>query len=70
MVPGKRRGPIRQKLNELSFVEIGLYEIKGKVTDPTPVERGHEHRGDAVDHKLPIDPYAILAAPLLEFQLG
>jgi hypothetical protein len=54
-------------LNEFSFVEIGLYEVKGKVTGPTSVKGGYEHGGNPVDNKLPIDPHAKFAAPLLKF---
>lgn len=67
MVTGEWRRPIRQKVDEFPFVDMRLNKIKGQVTDPASIERRNEHRGNAVDNKLSVDPDAKFASSLLEF---
>jgi hypothetical protein len=66
MVPGEGWSPIREKLNELSFIDMGLDQIKGQVADAASVERCREHGGDAVDGELPVDPHAKFASSFLK----
>ena len=67
MVARIGRAPIGQHADETPIGDMRPHRILRHIGQPESSQRRIEHRGGAVEHKLPLDAHPDLAATFLEF---
>ena len=67
VITGKWRAPLGQHSDECPLSDIRPRQIRGKIREAKPGQRGLEHHPGAVENNLPFNPNLQLTLASLEF---